>query len=282
MENKITIANLLEAKQKNRKIAAISCYDYTTARLISQTDVQMILVGDSAAQVVLGYDSTLPATMDFLVSITSAVRRGAPNIFLVADMPFLSYQLGKTEALKNAGRFVTEAGAQMVKIEATSAYLDVIKAVSDAGIAVMAHIGIRPQSISKVGRFKAEATTAQMAAELISLADQMIANGADSLLIEGTAEEVAEIITKRSVVPVISCGSGKGCDGQILIAPDILGLSQGPGPKFAKSYGNLAKETIEAFDAYAKEVQSGQYPDAGHSYHMKSGELEKLRRLLKD
>jgi len=282
METKITIADLLEAKRKNQKIAAISCYDFTTAQLISQTDVQMILVGDSAAQVVLGFDSTLPATMDFMVTITSAVRRGAPNTFLVADMPFLSYQLGKTEALKNAGRFVAQAGIQMVKIEATGAYLDVIKAVSDAGIAVMAHIGIRPQSISKIGRFKAEATTAEMAAELISLAEQMVAHGAGSLLIEGAAEEVAEIITKRCEVPVISCGSGNGCDGQILIAPDILGLTQGPRPKFAKSYGNLAKQTIEAFNAYAKEVQSGQYPDAGHSYHMKSGELEKLQQLLKD
>ncbi len=282
METKITIADLLEARKNNQKIAAISCYDYTTASLVSQTDIRMILVGDSAAQLVLGFDSTLPATMDFMVTITSAVRRGAPNIFLVADMPFLSYQLGKTQALKNAGRFVAEAGAQMVKIEASGAYLDIIKAVSDAGIAVMAHIGIRPQSISKVGRFKAEATTAEMAAELVSLADQMVANGAASLLIEGTAEEVAEIITKRSDVPVIGCGSGRGCDGQILIAPDILGLTQGPGPKFAKSYGNLAKESIEAFNAYAKEVHSSQYPDAAHSYHMKSGELERLRRLLKD
>jgi 3-methyl-2-oxobutanoate hydroxymethyltransferase len=282
METKITIADLLDARKGNHKIAAISCYDYTTARLISQTDVQMILVGDSAAQVVLGFDSTLPATMDFMVTITSAVRRGAPNIFLVADMPFLSYQLGKAEALKNAGRFVAEAGVQMVKIEATGAYLDIIKAVSDAGIAVMAHIGIRPQSISKMGRFKAEATTARMAAELITLADQMVAHGAGSLLIEGVAEEVAEIITERSEVPVIGIGSGKGCDGQILIAPDILGLTQGPAPKFAKSYGNLAEQTIEAFSAYAKEVQSSQYPDAEHSYHMKSGELEKLQQFLKD
>ncbi|KPL20937.1 MAG: hypothetical protein AMJ75_10910 [Phycisphaerae bacterium SM1_79] len=263
-------------------MAAVSCYDYTTAQLISQTDVQMILVGDSAAQVVLGFDSTLPATMDFMVTITAGVRRGAPNVFLVADMPFLSYHVGKAEAVKNAGRFAAEAGAQMVKIEATGAYLDVIKAVSDAGIAVMAHIGIRPQSISKIGRFKAEATTAEMAAELVSLAEQMVDSGAASLLLEGTSAEVAEIITKRCEVPVIGCGSGPGCDGQILIAPDILGLTQGPRPKFAKSYGNLAKETIVAFNAYAKEVQSSQYPDAGHSYHMKSGELEKLRQLLKD
>ena len=168
----------------------------------------------------------------------------------------------------------------MVKIEATSPYLDVIKAVSDAGIAVMAHIGIRPQSISKIGRFKAEATTAEMAAELISLAEQMVNNGASSLLIEGTAAEVAGIITKRFEVPVISCGSGPDCDGQILIAPDILGLTQGPSPKFSKSYDNLAERTIQAFGAYAKEVEKASFPDKEHSYHMKSGEFERLQKLL--
>jgi len=230
----------------------------------------------------LGFDSTLPATMDFMVAITSAVRRGAPNLYLVTDMPFLSYQAGTAEAVKNAGRFVAEAGAQMVKLEVTSAYLDVIKAVSDAGIAVMAHIGIRPQSISKIGRFKAEATTAEMAVGLINLAEQMEAGGADSLLIEGAAAEVAEIITKRCDVPVIGCGSGHGCDGQILIAHDILGLTQGPSPKFAKSYSNLAESTIEAFSSYSKDVKGNQFPDAEHSYHIKSGELEKLKQILKD
>ena len=281
MNTRITISELVKAKRQNRKIASISCYDYNTAKLLSQTSVQMILVGDSAAQAVLGFDTTLPATMDFMVTITAAVRRGAPNVFLVADMPFLSCQLGITEAIKNAGRFVIEAGAQMVKIEATSPYLDVIKAISDAGIAVMAHIGIRPQSISKIGHFKAEATTAEMAAELISLADQMVNNGASALLIEGTAAEVAEIITKRFEVPVISCGSGPDCDGQILIAPDVLGLTQGPCPKFTKNYGNLSESTIKAFKAYADDVENGRFPDNGHSYHMKSGELEKLQKILK-
>ena len=281
MDAKITIADLVAAKRQDRKIVAVSCYDYTTAKLVSQTEVQMILVGDSAAQVVLGFDSTLPATMDFMVAITAAVRRGAPNVCLVADMPFLSYQVGINEAVKNAGRFVTEAGAQIIKIEASGTYLDVIKAVSDAGMAVMAHIGMRPQSISKIGRFKAEATTAEMAAELINLSEQMVKGGASLLLIEGAASEVSEIITKRSEVPVIGCGAGPGCDGQILIAPDILGLTQGPSPKFAKSYGKLADATIEAFADYAKDVQAGRFPDKGHSYHMKSGELERLEGLLK-
>jgi len=281
MDTKITIADLLAAKRQNHKIVAVSCYDYTTATLVRQTGVHMILVGDSAAQVVLGFDSTLPVTMDFMVAITAGVRRGAPNVCLVADMPFLSYQVGKAEAVRNAGRFVAEAGAQIVKIEASRAHLDIIRAVSDAGIAVMAHIGIRPQSIGKMGQFKAEATTVETALELIALAGQMIQAGASSLLLEGIASQVAEIITKRSEVPVIGCGSGPGCDGQILIMPDILGLTQGPRPKFAKSYGNLAEATVEALDTYSKQVQSGQFPGREHSYHIKAGEFEKLQKMLK-
>ncbi len=282
MNNKITIADLIEKKRKGQKIAAISCYDYTTARLVSQSEVQMIFVGDSAAQTILGFDTTLAATMDFMVTITAAVRRGAPDVFLVADMPFLSYQLSKEQAIKNAGRFVVESGAQIVKIEANSAYLDVIKAVSDAGIAVMVHIGIKPQSITKIGRFRAEATTAEMAAELISLAEQMIHAGAGALLIEGTATEVAEIITKRSEVPVISCGSGSGCDGQVLVVNDILGLTLGPCPKFSKSFDNLSERMVSAFKEYNKQVESNKFPDAEHSYHMKSGEFDRLKELLKD
>jgi len=282
MSNKTTIKDLIQAKQQDRKIAAVSCYDYTTASLVSQTPVQMILVGDSAAQLMLGFDSTLPATMDFMVAITAAVRRGAPEVFLVADMPFLSYQIGLKEALLNAGRFITEAGAQMVKIEANRTCLELIKALSNAGIAVMAHIGIRPQSITKVGRFKAEATTAQMALELIASAEQMIQAGASSLLLEGSAAEVSEIITKNSEVPVIGCGSGPACDGQILVAPDILGLTQGKPPKFAKAYDNLANRTIDAVQEYAVEIEKGRFPDAEHCYHMKAGELEKLKDILKD
>jgi len=281
MPDKITIADLYEAKRRGRKIAAVSCYDYTTARLAAQSNIEMILVGDSAAQVILGHDSTLPATMDFMVAITAAVRRGAPDVFLVADMPFLSYQLGTNEAVRNAGRFAAECNVQMIKIEASSAYLDIVRAVSDAGMAVMAHIGIRPQSVGRIGRFKAEASTAEMAAELIAQASQMVNAGASVLLLEGVCAEVAKIITEQSEVPVIGCGSGPDCDGQILIAPDILGLTQGRQPKFAKSYANLAGATIAAFAEYAKQVRAGQYPDAEHSYRMKTGEIDRLENLLR-
>jgi 3-methyl-2-oxobutanoate hydroxymethyltransferase len=280
MNSKITIADLVEAKREKRKIVAVSCYDYLTARFISQTETHMLLVGDSVAQIVLGYDSTLPATMDYMVAITGAVRRGAPDLYLVADMPFLSYHLSTSQAIANAGRFVVEAGAQMVKFEVGEPHLDVIKAVSDADIAVMAHIGIRPQTSVKIGKLKAEATTAEMAVELIHLAEQAIRAGASALLIEGTAAEVAEIITQRSEVPVISCGAGPGCDGQILLAPDILGLSSGPGPKFAKSFANLGEQSVKAFQEYAQQVIKGQFPDDDHSYHMKKGQLERLKELL--
>ncbi|MFA5553964.1 MAG: 3-methyl-2-oxobutanoate hydroxymethyltransferase [Phycisphaerae bacterium] len=282
MNTRFTLFEIYQEKIKNHKIAAVTCYDYTTAKLIAQTPIQMVLVGDSAAQLVLGHDSTLPATMDFMVTITAAVRRGAPNVCLVADMPFLSYQTGLSEAVKNAGRFAAEAGVQMIKIEAASAHLNVIKAVSDAGMAVMAHIGMLPQTIGKIGKLKAEGTTAEMAAQLIDLSKQMIQAGASSLLLEGIAAEVAQIITQNTEVPVISCGSGPYCDGQILVAPDVLGLTSGPKPKFAKSFADLSNATIEALKAYALAVSNGSFPDYDHCYHIKNGELEKLQKMLKE
>ncbi len=281
MNTRITIADLLKAKQQHRPIVAVSCYDYTTARLVAQARADMILVGDSAAEFVLGYDSTLPVTMDFMVAITAAVHRAAPDLYLVADMPFLSYQTGTADAVRNAGRFLTEAGAQMVKIEVTRAHLDTIRAVSDAGIPVMAHIGILPQWITTVGRFRAEATTANAAMELIGSAEQMLQAGASAFLIEGTAAEVAQVITERSPIPVISCGSGPGCDGQILVAPDILGLTTENAPKFAKAFADLGARSVEAFRSYAEEVRARRFPDSEHSYHMKQGQAQQLEELLR-
>jgi 3-methyl-2-oxobutanoate hydroxymethyltransferase len=280
MDGRRTIADLIKAKQDRRGIVAVSCYDYTTARLVSQCDVDMILVGDSAAQFVFGFDTTLPVNMDLMVALTAAVHRGAPDTLLVADMPFLSYHIALGEAIRNAGRFLVEAGAQMVKIEATAAHLDTVRAVADAGIAVMAHIGIRPQRITTIGRFRADATTAEIAVDLVDLADRMIQAGAVALLLEGTAAETAQIITERVEVPVISCGSGPGCDGQILVAPDILGLHADKPPKFAKRYAELGPRCIEAIRQYAAEVREHRFPDAEHSYHMKEGQVERLRELL--
>ena len=280
MGKKITMAELISAKGQNKKFAAVSCYDFTTARLAAGAGVEMILVGDSAAQFMLGFDSTLPVTMDFMVAITAGVRRGAPDVCLVADMPFLSYQVSVEEAIKNAGRFVKEAGVDLIKIEATRAQLDVVKAVSDAEMAVMAHIGIRPQSISKTGVLKAEGVSAEAAFDLIELADRMVEAGATMLLVEGAATEVAKIITERSSVPVLSCGAGGSCDGQILVVNDILGLTESARPKFSKSFGKLAKSVSDSIKKYSDEVKANKFPDDEHSYHIKGGELEKLEKML--
>jgi 3-methyl-2-oxobutanoate hydroxymethyltransferase len=281
MAKPITLSDLIEARRQDRKIVAVSCYDYTTARLVAGAGVDMILVGDSAAQVILGHESTLPATMDFMVTITAAVRRGAPDVCLAADMPFLSCTTGIYEAVKNAGRFVQQAGAQLIKIEASEAQLDVVKAVSDANMAVMAHIGIRPQTLARTGRLRAEGTTAQVALELIVLAEKMVRAGAAALLLEGVARHVAGIITQRLDVPVISCGSGPDCDGQILIISDILGLDAGPMPKFSKNYADLSPAVTDAVRTYATQIRDGVFPDDDHSYHLKPGHLEKLQQMLK-
>jgi len=280
MDTKITISDLIKAKQDGRKITMVSCYDYTFARLVAKAGVEMILVGDSAAQILLGHDTTLPVTMDFMVTITEAVRRAAPNVCLVADMPFLSYHTGTADAVRNAGRFVQETGAQIIKVEVTAAHLDIVKAISDAGMSVMAHIGLCPQRVAKLGRLRAEGTTAAAAMELVQLAKQLVDAGAGSLLLEGTACEVATIVTEESPVPVISCGSGPDCDGQVLVIADILGLNSDPKPKFAKTFAQMDTPMAQALKDYASQVRDGQYPADEHCYHIKSGELEKLRQML--
>jgi 3-methyl-2-oxobutanoate hydroxymethyltransferase len=280
MAKRKNILDLLELKQTGRKITAVACYDYTTARLVSRAGIDMILVGDSAAEVLLGYESTLPAAMDMMVMLTAAVRRAAPEVCLVADMPFLSYHTSLADAVRNAGRFVQEADAQIIKIEVSWPHIDVVKAVSDAGMSVMAHLGIRPQSVTKLGRLRAEGTTAELAYELLELSEKMLEAGASSLLLEGTAREAAAIITQRTPVPVISCGSGPDCDGQILIVPDILGLSSGPQPKFSKRFADLDRAVEEAVASYAEEVRRGSFPDDSQCYHIKTGELEKLTQKL--
>jgi len=229
---------------------------------------------------VLGFSSTLPAKMDFMVDITAAVRRGAPNLCLVADMPFLSYQVTIASAITNAGRFFTQAGADMVKIEVSEKYIDIVEAISNAGMAVMAHIGIRPQAITQFGKFKADATNAQSAMQLIHLAEKAVQAGACALLLEGTAAEVAKIITEAVNVPVISCGSGPHCDGQILVAPDILGLDSQQTPKFVKKYENLNDKIKKAFENYSSDIKQNKFPDDDHSSHMKPGEFEKLKNYI--
>jgi 3-methyl-2-oxobutanoate hydroxymethyltransferase len=272
----ITISTLCQAKAEGRKFAAVSCYDYTSARLVAAAGIEVLIVGDSAAQLVLGFDTTLPVTMDFMTAITAAVKRAACDCLIVADLPYESCNVGKERMLKDSKRFINEAGADIVKIETSSGQLDIIKTIIDAGIPVMPHLGIRPQTC----QYKAEGTTAEAAAMLIDLADRVYNAGAQMLLLEGTAREVAKIITQRVSIPVIGCGSGPDCDGQVLVLPDILNLKTGPLPKFSKSFADIGKAYIDAIALYAKEVKQGLYPDDAHCYHMKTDEYQKLEKLL--
>jgi 3-methyl-2-oxobutanoate hydroxymethyltransferase len=274
---KVTISTLRQAKADGQKFSVVSCYDYTSAKLVAAAGVDVLLVGDSASQFILGFDSTLPVSMDFMAAITAAVRRAAPDLLLVADMPYEGCKSGIVETVKNAERFVKECGADIVKIEMVQANLETIKTVVDAGIAVMPHLGIRPQT----GQYKAEGTTADAAAEIIKLAEQMYKTGAQMLLLEGTAREAAEIITKKLPIPIIGCGSGPDCDGQVLVLPDILNLKNGPMPKFSKSFADIGKASIDAIASYDRQIKQGTFPDDSHSYHMKSGEYEKLKQLVK-
>lgn len=274
MAEKITISMLTEAKKNRKRFAVVSCYDYTSAVLSAAGGAEMILVGDSAAQFMLGYDSTLPVTMDFMVAITAGVRRAGTKFLLAADMPYLASQGSDEQVVKNAKRFIVEAGADIVKLEATAEQISTVRAMVDADVATMAHIGIRPQT----GIFKANATTAADAVELIKLADDMAEAGAAMLLLEGVTRRTAGVITKRLDVPVISCGSGPECDGQVLVLPDILNLLDGPKPKFAQSFGNVGNGIIDVVRQYCDQVRDGLCPDDEHSYHMKSGEFEKLNK----
>ena len=273
---KVTIETLRQAKTHRQKFSAVSCYDYTSAKLVAAAGVDVLLVGDSASQFMLGFDSTLPVTMDFMVAITAAVRRAGPDLLLVADMPYESCRKGTAETVINAERFVKQAGADIVKIETAESDIETIKAVISSGIPVMPHLGIRPQT----GKYKAEGTTADIAAEIIKLSAQMYDAGAAMLLLEGTAREAAKIITEKLPIPVIGCGSGPDCDGQVLILPDILNLKDGPVPKFSKSFADIGKASIDAIASYDRQIKQGVFPDDSHSYHMKSGEYEKLKRLI--
>lgn len=272
----ITISTLCKAKKEGRKFAAVSCYDYTSAKLVAAAGVDVLFVGDSAAQLVLGFNSTLPITMDFMAAITAAVKRAAPDRLIVADLPYESFKVGTERIVKDSQRFVKECNADIVKIEANDIQMDTIRTIVDSGINVMPHLGIRPQTL----QYKARGMTADDAAELIKLADAMCRAGAKALLLEGTAREVAKIITQRLPIPVISCGSGPDCDGQVLVLPDILNLGDGHKPKFSKSFANIGKASIEAVALYVREVEQGLYPDDSHSYHMKTGECGKLEKLI--
>jgi 3-methyl-2-oxobutanoate hydroxymethyltransferase len=281
MGKKLTRFDLLEMKLSNKKAVWITAYDYWTAQFAEQAGMDMILVGDSLGMCIYGYEGTIPVTMDQCIYHSEAVRRGAPNTFVIGDMPFLSYQVNIDEAVRNAGRFLKEARVDAIKLEGGRRVCPQIKAIADGGMLVMGHIGLTPQSSGQLGGFKAQGRTAETALELIEDAKAIQKVGAFSLLVEAVPPEVCRIIRDELTVPVYSIGAGIEADGQLMIVSDILGIFQAFTARFVKKYASLGEETLKALSVYADDVRAGRFPESQHTYNMVEGELPKLMAALK-
>lgn len=277
---KITISTLRERKRQQRKVSMITCYDHATARLTEEASIDSLLVGDTYAEVCLGHSTTLPATLDHLVTLAEAVRRGAPTAYLVGDMPFLSYQVSREEALRNAGKFLVQGGCDCVKLEVDRRYLPTVEALATAGIPVMAHLGLKPQSIQSLGGYKIQGKTAAEAVRIIEDARLMEQAGAVALLLEAVPLEVAQLITESTPLPVIGIASGPHTDGQVVVLHDMLGYGGGHPPRSVKRYANLYEQIVSAFRAYSQEVVSGTFPTTDTCVRMDAGELSALRTML--
>jgi 3-methyl-2-oxobutanoate hydroxymethyltransferase len=275
MGNKLTRFDLQKMKESGQKAVWVTAYDYWTAKFAEKAGMDMILVGDSLGMCIYGYEGTIPVTMDQCIYHSEAVRRGAPNTFVIGDMPFLSYQVSIEEAVRNAGRFLKEASMDAIKLEGGLRVCPQIKAISDGGMLVMGHIGLTPQSSGQLGGFKAQGRTAATALELIEDARAIQASGAFSLLVEAVPPEVCKIIRDELTIPVYSIGAGVDAD-----VSDILGLFQAFTPKFVKKYANLADNTIKALEAYVEDVRISRFPEDKHAYKMVEGELAKLMAAL--
>jgi 3-methyl-2-oxobutanoate hydroxymethyltransferase len=274
---KKTVLDLYEMKSAGRKAAWITAYDAPTAAIAERAGMDMLLVGDSVGMCVYGYAGTNQMTMPIMLAHAAGVRRGAPDTFVIGDMPFLSYQISCEESVRNAGAFIGEAGSDAVKLEGGRRVCPQIKAISDAGIVVFGHIGLTPQSSGQLGGFKAQGLTAQSARELIADAVAVQEAGARFLLVEAVAPEVTGIIRKRLSMPVYGIGAGPDTDGELLIVSDLLGIFEAFKPKFVKRYADLAQHMKEAFAAYCKDVRAGAFPGPEHVYNMLPGELDKLK-----
>ncbi|MCK8601445.1 3-methyl-2-oxobutanoate hydroxymethyltransferase [Desulfoferrobacter suflitae] len=280
-KKKLSRIDLKKMKDSGEIAVWITAYDYWTARFAEESGMDMILVGDSLGMCIYGYEGTVPVTMDQCIYHSEAVRRGAPNTFIIGDMPFLSYQVSIEEAVRNAGRFFKEARVDAIKLEGGMRVIPQIKAIADGGMLVMGHIGLTPQSSGQLGGFKAQGRTVETAMELIEDAHAIEQAGAFALLVEAVPPEVCRIMRDELSIPVYSIGAGIEADGQLMICSDVLGIFQAFTPKFVKKYENLAEKTINAFQEYVQEVRSKQFPLDEHTYRMVAGELPKLQEKLK-
>ena len=279
---KLPLTELVELKSRRQPIAMITAYDAPSGRLADKAGADIVLVGDSAAMTVLGHDSTVPATMDEMIILTRAVTRGARRPLVVADMPFGSFQISDEEALANAIRFLKEAGADAVKVEGAGATLSRVHALVGAGIPVMGHIGLTPQSATMLGGFKAQGRTAAKARRLLDDALALESAGVFALVLEAVPAPVAARITEALTIPTIGIGAGVACDGQVLVWHDLLGLYEGRAPRFVKQYADLSTEITRAVSAYVADVRERRFPEEQHTYAMPDEELELFEAALED
>ena len=277
---KLTVPDVVAMKRDGKRITMMTAYDAAFARLVDKAGIDVLLVGDSAGMVVLGYPNTVPVTMDDMVRMAAAVSRGATRPVLVGDMPFGSYQTGTQDALRNAARFLKEGGMDAVKIEGGRETVDTVRALVENGISVMAHVGLTPQRVAMLGGFKTQAKSARAARRLIDDAVALEDAGAFSIVLESIPAPVAEIVTERLSIPTIGIGAGLACDGQVLVLHDVLGLYGDFKPKFAKRYADIGTQVIDALKAFDAEVRAGTFPDDDHSFTIKESELESLKQGL--
>ena len=273
---KVTIAELQKKKQSSEKITMVTAYDYPTARLVDEAGIDTILVGDSLGMVVLGYDSTVPVTMDEMIHHCKAVSRGAKHSFIIGDMPFMSYHSSVEKAIENAGRFIKEAGCDCVKLEGGTEMAHVVNAIVNAGIPVCAHIGLTPQTATKLSGFKVQGKDAESAKALIQSAKDLEDAGAFMIVMECIPDSLAARITKELTILTIGIGAGKDCDGQVLVYHDLVGLFERFTPKFVKQYINLSPQIKEALIQYKEEVENGTFPAPEHCFAMNPEEAKKI------
>ncbi len=279
---KVTVRTLRAKKRRGEPITMLTAYDYPSALAVDRAGTDVILVGDSLGMVVLGYDTTLPVTMEDMLHHCKAVSRGAKYALLVGDMPFMSYQVSVEEAVRNAGRFLQEAGMDAVKLEGGRERLETIRAIISAGIPVMGHIGLTPQSVHQLGGFRAQGKTADAAKRLIEDALALQDAGVFSIVLESVPGRLAELISQKLEVPTIGIGAGVGCDGQVLVFHDVLGLFDRFTPRFVKQYAHLHDVIAEALAAYNADVLARRFPGPEHTVEMKEEEWEALEKMLQD
>lgn len=273
---KNTVATFKKMKNEGTKISMLTAYDYSTAKLVDEAGINSILVGDSLGMVMLGYEDTLSVTMEDMIHHTAAVARGAKNALVVADMPFLSYEVSVEQAVINAGRLMKEGRANAVKLEGGVRVAEQIKAITKAGIPVCAHIGLTPQSVNAFGGFKVQGKTAEAAQQMIDDALAVQEAGAFAVVLECVPAKLAAIISEKLDIPTIGIGAGAGCDGQVLVYQDMLALFSDFKPKFVKHFGNIGPQMTAAFKAYDEEVKAGAFPSEEHTFKIDEKALEKL------